>query len=230
MDRLREWGAYICWGLTLLVLGAGGALAVSAPIDENMGQIHRLLYLHLPVAANTLVFALIVFVASVGYLGGRRQVWDDLAQAAAAVTVLNGTVLLLTGMVWSKVAWGHWWVWSPRLCISLILWLLYAIYLAVRSRIDAPQRRAVVGAVYGVVAFLDVPLLYLSVKLLPDIHPTESALRAQMYPALWTWFIGITIFSFGTMIARFALARSELRRWDDTNNRVGKPPLSGVLR
>ena len=133
-------------------------------------------------------------------------------------------------MTWARGAWGQWWTWSPRLTFSLILWLLYAFYLALRFRVHAPQRRAVMSSIYGVVAFLDVPLLYLSVKLLPDIHPTVSGLTPQMYPTLWTWFAGITMLSVGLISARFTLARSSFLRWEDN----GLPPMSpsshGVFR
>lgn len=196
------------WGLTLLVLAYGASRVIQAPVDEIAGPIQKLIYLHLPVAANTFLAALVVCVASVGYIGGRRQAWDDLAHAAATVTMLNGTVLLLTGSFWAKVAWGQWWTWSPRLSFSLVLWLLYAVYLAVRLRIHSPQKRALVGSVYGIVAFLDVPMLYLSMKLLPDVHPTAMGLTPEMLPTLWIWFAGITLLSCGIIAMRFALERA----------------------
>lgn len=225
MDRWRQWNEYAFGGLTLLLLIAGSVMAICAPIDPEMGPIQKLLYLHLPVAANTFVAALVVCIASVGFIGGRRQFWDDLAHAAAAVTVLNGTVLLLTGVCWAKVAWGVWWTWSPRLSFSLILWLLYAVYLALRFRISSPPRRAIMSAVYGIVAFLDVPLLFLSLKLLPDTHPTESGLTPQMYPTLWVWFIAITLLSGGSIVLRYRLARARVRPGEAEDT-----PISGVPR
>lgn len=213
MDRWRVRIAVLYWLATGVVLGVGAWLVVRAPIDETMGPIQKLIYLHLPVAINSFVAAVVVFIASVGYLAGRRQTWDDLAHAAAVVTVLNGTVLLLTGMFWGKVAWDQWWTWSPRLTFSLVLWVLYLAYLIMRRRIAGSDRRALVSAVYGVVAFLDVPLLYLSSKLLPDIHPTGAGLTPAMYPALWAWLVGITMVSGGLIAARFALARLPSVAW-----------------
>ena len=213
MERRRTWIAGWYWTLTGVLLAIGAFLVVRAPIDETMGPIQKLIYLHLPVAINSFVAAVVVFIASVGYLAGRRQTWDDLAHAAAVVTVLNGTVLLLTGMFWGKVAWDQWWTWSPRLTFSLVLWVLYLAYLIMRRRIAGSDRRALVSAVYGVVAFLDVPLLYLSSKLLPDIHPTGAGLTPAMYPALWAWLVGITMVSGGLIAARFALARLPSVAW-----------------
>ncbi|MEK6704034.1 MAG: cytochrome c biogenesis protein CcsA [Planctomycetota bacterium] len=225
MDRWSKWATYAYWGLTLLVLAYGSSRVIQAPVDQVAGPIQKLIYLHLPVAANAFLAALVVCIASVGYIGGRRKVWDDLAHAAATVTTLNGSVLLLTGVFWAKVAWGQWWVWSPRLSFSLILWLLYVVYLAVRLRIHSPQKRAVVGAVYGIVAFLDVPMLYLSMKLLPDVHPTVTGLTREMLPTLWIWFAGVTLLSCGIMGARFALGRAQS---GEVKTLPGEPGLGGM--
>jgi heme exporter protein C len=229
MDGWRRWAGCSYWGLTLVMLGVGALMAAEAPVDPVSGPIQKLIYLHLPVAINTFLASLIVCVASVGYISGRRQRWDDLAHAAAVVTVLNGTVLLLTGVFWAKVAWGMWWTWSPRLTFSLILWLLYAVYLAIRARIESPERRAVVSAVYAIVAFLDVPLLYLSAKLLPDVHPTMSGLTPEMYPTLCVWMIGITLFSAGTMAARCSLGGAIARPWERGSHGPLSPPTPGLL-
>lgn len=229
MDRWRKWSVYAYWGLTLLVLGFGTVRAVLAPIDATWGPIQKLLYLHLPVAANTFIAALIVCIASVGYISGRQQKWDDLAHAAAAMTVLNGTVLLITGMFWAKISWGQWWTWSPRMTFSLILWVLYAVYLLLRARIHSAERRAVVSSIYGVVAFLDVPLLYLSVKLLPDVHPTSSGMTPAMYSTLWIWMVGITMFSLGTIALRYELAQ-RLGPRDTAPVGPARPAVAGMAR
>jgi len=229
MDRWPKLGWRAYWGLTLLVLGVGAVMAIRAPLDPVMGPIQKLIYLHLPVAANTFVAAMMVCVASVGTLWGRRRMWDELARAAANVTLLNGTILLITGVCWAKVAWGVWWTWSPRLTFSLILWSLYAVYLVLRSRIESEQRRTVVCAVYGIVAFLDVPLLYLSAKLLPDVHPTGSGL-ASMYSTLWVWFAGMTLLSVGLIVARFVVSLATLDPFDDDEQHMGTHVRMGAAR
>jgi len=194
------------WVVTLGVIGWGIEQALRLPVAPGGAPVQRLLYLHLPAAVNTLLAALVAAIAGVAYLGGRRQIWDLVVHAAAAVTVLNGTVLLLTGMFWAKVSWAHWWVWSPRLTFSLILWVLYSVYFVFRARIVHADRRAVISAVYAVAAFLDVPLLYLSVKLLPDRHPPVSGLSPEMYPVLWTWLIGLAMLSGGILLLRLRLS------------------------
>ena len=172
-----------------------------------MGPVQKVFYLHLPVAINTFLAFAVVFVASIGYLAQRASWWDDLAAAGARAGVQLCSVVLLTGMIWGRSAWGVWWTWSPRLTFSLMLWLLYVVYLIVRSSIESPQRRAVVGAVYGITAFLDVPLVWLSARLIPDIHPSAITLAPAMKLTLLAWFVPITMFAAGLIVTRFVLNR-----------------------
>jgi len=195
------------WLLTALAFVAGGAMvAYYAPTESTMGIIQKIFYLHLPSAINTFVAFLVVFIASIGYLIGRKAWWDDLAAAAAKVGVLLCSIVLLTGMMWAKGAWGTWWTWSPRLTFSLLLWLLYVVYLLTRSSVDSRQRKAMISAVYGIVAFLDVPLVYLSARLLPDLHPGSIALAPEMKVTLAVCFIPVTLLNVGLIIAAYSRA------------------------
>lgn len=211
MQNLRTMASPAFWTATMLILAVATAMGVwYAPVETTMGPVQKILYLHLPVALNTFVAAGLVFLASIGYIWTRESAWDNLAQAAARVTVLFSLVVLLTGMIWARSAWGQWWTWSPRLTFSLVLWLLYTAYLLIRPRIESPQRRAVVCAIYGIVAFMDVPLVYLSVKLLPDIHPASVELEPRMRDTLLVWSIAITMICAGLIWARYELARRGL--------------------
>jgi heme exporter protein C len=201
----------VYWGLTAALFGAAGALAAFyAPVEQTMGAVQKIFYLHLSVALTTFVACGVVFLASIVYVWQRARVWDDLAHAAAEVSVVFCSVILLTGMTWGRSAWGQWWTWSPRLTFSLVLWLLFVVYLMLRRAIESPDRRAIVAALYGIVAFLDVPLVYLSVKLLPDIHPATVALEPRMQHTLAFWFLPVVMLCVGLIWARFDLA-SRLR-------------------
>jgi heme exporter protein C len=182
--------------------------------------VQKIFYLHFPVAIMALVACIVNFTASVGYLWHKRQKWDDLAASAAVVAVLLCTVVLATGMIWGKAAWGNWWTWSPRLTFSLLLWLLYAAYLMIRPSIESANRRAAVSAVYGVVAFLDVPLVYLSVRLMPDIHPTKIELESSMWLTVLLFAVPVAMLTAGLIVARYRLYRREAELagedvWDD---------------
>jgi heme exporter protein C len=180
-------------------------VAAYVPTEATMGPIQKIFYLHLPVAIATFVACLICFAASVAYALQRDLKWDRLASAAARVAVVFCSVVLLTGMIWGKSAWGQWWTWSPRLTFSLVLWLLYVVYVMVRASVESPHRRAIIAAVYGIIAFLDVPLVYLSVRLMPDIHPASVELAGPMKLTLIAWFVPVFMLMFGLIALRFRI-------------------------
>jgi heme exporter protein C len=183
-------------------------VAAHTPSNGEMGPTQRVFYLHMPVAINTFLASLTVFVASVGYLWQRNRRWDDLAASAANVAVVYCSLVLLTGMIWGRGAWGSWWVWSPRLTFSLMLWVLYVVYVAVRKSIDSAERRAMVSAVYGVIAFMDVPLVYLSARLVPDVHPSSIAMTPAMHVALIGMTVPVTLAAVGLIAMQYMLARA----------------------
>lgn len=194
------------WTFTILSFVTAIAVVLFyVPTEATMGNIQKIFYLHLPSAICTFLACLITFVASIGYLIQRKSVWDDLASAAARVAVQLCTVVLLTGMIWGRSAWGQWWTWSPRLTFVLVLWLLYVVYVVIRISVESSQRRAIISAVYGILAFLDVPLVYLSVHLMPDIHPTSISLISPMKLTLGIWFIPVMLLTAGLIVFRFRL-------------------------
>lgn len=195
--------------LALLFAGDVVLLQKYTPTEQSMGAVQKIFYLHLPVAINTFLACTTAFVASIGYLWKRTAWWDDLAWAAVRIAVQFCAVVLLTGMCWGHGAWGVWWTWSPRLTFSLALFLLYLVYLLVRSSIEGRERRAVIAAVYGVVAFLDVPLVWLSARLMPDIHPGSIELAPAMKLTLVAWLVPVTLLAAGLITVRFALNRRE---------------------
>jgi heme exporter protein C len=206
---LKRFATPTYWTITAALFLIGLALvAFYAPVESSMGVVQKIFYVHLPVAICMFIAALTVFIASIGYLLKRSLWWDDLAAAAGSVTALLATVVLLTGMTWGRSAWGAWWSWTPRLTFSLVLWLLYIVYVLIRPSIDSPQRRALICAVYGLAAFLDVPLVYLSTKLMPDIHPGSITLEPAMQRTLLFWFAPVLMLTVGMIRARFVLNRA----------------------
>jgi heme exporter protein C len=196
------------WTLTLVLFVVGLViLVVYTPTETSMGPVQKIFYIHLPVAISMFLAAFTLFIASVAYLWQRSMKWDDLAEASGKITVLFCSVVLLTGMIWGKSAWGQWWTWSPRLTFSLVLWLLYIVYLMIRPMIESPTRRATVSAVYGLAAFLDVPLVYISVKLMPDIHPSSIELEPAMKLTLLVWSFPVPMLMGGLIMMRYKLNR-----------------------
>lgn len=145
---------------------------VYAPTEAQMGVIQKIFYTHMPLAWWGLFSFLTVFVCSIFYLVRKNMFWDELAEAAAEVGVVMGGLALVTGSIWARVSWNTWWTWDPRLSTTLIMWFIYAAYLIVRRMDMTRERRAVVSSVIGIVAFLDVPLVFFSTRLWPQtIHP-----------------------------------------------------------
>lgn len=166
----------------LLVFTGGLAFAACqwliyayAPVEQTLGLVQKIFYMHLPLAWWALISFFLVFVGSVAYLWRRNPAADRLCAAAAEVGVLLSALALVTGMLWARRSWGVWWTWDPRLTTTLIMWFVYAGYLVLRG-LDLPQqRRNMVCAVVGVVAFLDVPLVFLSARIWRSIHPSVFA-------------------------------------------------------
>lgn len=175
--------AYVA--VTLAAIAGAAVLTFSqAPTEDGIGPMERLICLHVPAAFAMFAAAFAVCVGGLMYLWTRRRRWDRLAAAGAVGAVVSSGIVLLSGMAWGRLYWGFWWTWSPRLTFTLALFALYVAYLVVRWRVKPRARAAVVAAVFGAVAFVDVPLVYLSVRMLPDVHPTTIPLSPGMRDAL----------------------------------------------
>ena len=164
-----------------------------------------------------LAFA-VVFVASLLYVFRRHSRWDSLAHAAAEVGVLFISLALITGMIWAKPVWNAWWLWTPRLTTTLILWLIYVAYLMIRAYAPSRAKAAVYGAVMGIIGFTDVVVVYFSVQWWPGIHPTPVVGPLAETGALNGTMRGVLFFSFLTFLALFTylvVERMALRETED---------------
>lgn len=181
-----------------------------APVAQS-GPVQKIFYLHLPLAWWALVSFFTVFAASILFLWKRSEVWDDLAGAAAEVGVLFSGLALVSGSIWARAEWGHWWLWDPKLTTALIMWYVYAGYLVLRASPLGGERRQIVAAVLGVVAFLDVPLVFFATRLWGGVHPADTARKASgMTGSMWhTVFVGLA--AFGVLWLVFLLARRAQR-------------------
>ncbi len=168
----RRWLSALGAGVTAALLAAAGyAVFFVAPEERTMRAIQRIFYFHVTSAWTAGVAFLIVFVAGIGYLVRRRPQDDWLGVAAAEVGFVFNTVVLVTGPIWAHPVWGIWWTWDARLTSTFVLWLLFLSYLVLRTLVEDAERRAIVSAVYGIFAFLDVPLVYMSIRWWRTQHP-----------------------------------------------------------
>jgi heme exporter protein C len=207
----------LAW-LALAALGASAVLSLAiSPPDVQQGDLVRLMYVHVPAAWLAYLSFTVVFVASIGYLTTKRTRWDRLAAASAEIGVVFTALTLVLGSIWAKPVWGTWWTWDPRLTTTAILLLIYVGYLAVRRLPDSPARRARWSAVIGVVGFVDVPIVHLSVRWWRSLHQAPARLlgvpeiHGSMLAALLTGVVAFTLLYLYLMALRLRVGRLEER-------------------
>lgn len=170
--------------LAFALVGFGAFALVLSPADsgsqasENeMGQLVRIMYVHVPVAIASYLAFLVTAIGSAVYLWKKTEGWDLLAAASAEVGVVFTGLTLATGSIWGKIAWGTWWEWDARLTSTLLLFVLYLGYLALRRAILDPVVRAERAAIVGLIAFANVPIVHYSVVWWRSLHQAPTISR-----------------------------------------------------
>jgi len=158
----------ILLGLSCLFLVASTILSMT--VGASSDPIYNIVYIHVPAAVTSLLCFAVLFVCSVQYIRTRDTRWDRTALAGAEVGLLFATVLNVTGSIWAHAAWGVWWTPTLRLISSAMLWFLYVAYLILRASLANEARKELISAVFAVIAFIDVPLVYISARYVRDIH------------------------------------------------------------
>ena len=156
---------------TLLVIAGAYAAFYIAPNERTMGVLQRIFYFHAATAWAGMDAFFICFVANLLYVWKRQPKYDWLGVTCAEVGLVCTTVVLITGPIWAKPAWGIWWTWDARLTSTFVLWLLYISYLLLRSLIEEHERRALLSALFGIFAYIDVPLVFFSIRWWRTQHP-----------------------------------------------------------
>lgn len=209
--------------LIFILLGLYWGL-VQAPPDAFQGNVQRIMYLHIPTILTAYLSFFLVFVGSCLYLWKREKRDDNLAYSAAEIGVLLTALTIVEGSIWGKPTWGVWWTWDARLTLTAILLLIFVGYLMLRSLIEEENRGAIAGAVLGIIGFLDIPLIHMSVYWWRTLHQPPSILRPDKAPwenihpamliALSINFIAFFLLYFYLLSIRFRLGetREEIRR------------------
>ncbi len=186
-----------------------------APIEQHMGLVQKIFYIHLPLAWWALISFFVVFVASIAYLKSRKPAWDNLAKAAAEVGVVLAGLTIVTGSIWARHSWGVWWTWDPRLSTALVMWFVYTGYLILRG-LDMPrEKNANIRAVLGIIAFIDVPLVFLSARLWRSIHPAVFASKGGGLDSDMKITVFVCLGAFGLVFAVLLLLRKKQLEQED---------------
>jgi heme exporter protein C len=160
-------GAFVLF----LVGAAAYASFFIAPEEKTMHVLQRIFYFHAAAAWAGMTAFFVCFVANLLYVWRRDEKWDSLGVSSAEVGLAFITVVLITGPIWAKPAWGIYWTWDARLTSTFVLWLLYISYLLLRTLIEEPDRRALLSALFGIFAFIDVPIVFGAIRWWRTQHP-----------------------------------------------------------
>ncbi len=221
----RPVGLLILTILTAVMLLAASYMAfIYAPTEATMGAVQRIFYFHVGAAwAGALAF-LVTVVAGVAYLISGQRRWDIVGSSSVEVGLALITITLTSGPVWAQFAWGKPWTWDPKLTASAVMWLSYAAYLMLRQGLEDPARRGRFSAVYGIVAFASVIMVFFGVRFIEaTIHPTvvgPSASTTSTDMGMTPRMLHAMIFSFVTFTFVYATLLWHRIRLEKLSDRV----------
>ena len=202
-------GRWPIFGVFCLLFLAGAEMFgfVVSPPDRDMGQLEKILYVHVPAAWITFVAFFVVLVFSLRYLWKAHETDDLLAASAAEVgATFNGLTLIL-GMIFGRPTWGVWWAWDARLTSTLVLFLMFVGYLSLRSFVDEPERRAQWSAAVGILGAINVPIVYMSVRWWRTLHQLQSS--PETVDPAYVWSLRVNAFAFLFIMIYFIRRRYE---------------------
>ncbi|MDH4224566.1 MAG: cytochrome c biogenesis protein CcsA [Deltaproteobacteria bacterium] len=147
------------------------------PIESSQGFSQKIMYLHVPVIMMAYLASFLVVLGSVGYLWKREMMFDRLAKSSAELAMLFFAMALVSGSIWGKPTWGTYWTWDARLTTTLLAFLIYVGYVTLRSFAHPGEKQARLAAVIGIIAFLDIPLIHVSVQWWRTLHQPTTLLK-----------------------------------------------------
>jgi len=192
-----------------------------APLDAEQGFIQKIFYLHVPLAIISLCGFIFGGLMAIGYLRTGERKWDMRSYVAIHMALIFGIAGLISGSIWAKASWGHWWLWNePTLVSFLIVLLLFATYQPLRFSIEDPERQSRYAAVFAITCGAFVPLNFIAVRLSTQfVHPRVLTLTGSRLPAPMAWTFLVSLIGFGLLYAtlwKYEMAaknaRSQLRR------------------
>jgi len=205
---------FVALGIACLLAGSYIGLFV-APAEQYMGDVQRIMYVHVPTAWNWMLAVLFTFGAAVAFLFRNDVKWDARLEAGLEVATLLAFLLCIQGSIWAKPTWGVWWDWDPRLTSTAVFLFALLGINALRQFVDDPQRRAVWSAVATIIASVDLPIVYFSVKWWNSLHQQQSTPQTVSSPfhlPLRLNAFGILFLMIGFLMLRSRLAAHRLER------------------
>ncbi len=168
---------------------------LTSPADESMGHLQKILYVHVPAAWVTFGAFGVVLVTSLHFLWRGDERSDLLAASAAEIGSMFCGLTLVQGMLWGRPTGGVWWSWDARLTSTLVLFLIFVGYLALRSFVEDPQRRGQWSAAVGILGAINVPIVWMSVRWWRTLHQIQSDMKAVSPVYLRGWMLNVAAFT-----------------------------------
>src|SRR5476649_2125233 len=167
-------GGLVVLGVVFLAAGSYWGLA-KAPAEVFMGEVQRIMYVHVPTAWNAMLTLLFAFTCALLFLFTNDWKWDNRLEAAIEMGVVLSLLLCVQGAIWAKPTWGVWWDWDPRLTSVAVLLFAFVGIIALRNFVDDAARRAIWSSVATIIAAVDLPIVYFSVKWWNSLHQQPSS-------------------------------------------------------
>ena len=209
----------------LAVVAAQAFSIFTSPAEGDMGHLQKIMYVHVPAAWMAFISFFVVLVYSVRYLWRKDENDDLLAASAAEVGAVFTGLTLALGMIWGRPAWGVWWVWDARLTSTLVLFLIFVGYLALREFVDDASQRARWSAAVGAIGAINVPIVYMSVKWWRTLHQPPSS-PETLDPA-YTMGLRINAIAFLLLTIYFIRKRYEIARLDRAAEHLAESAAMG---
>ena len=202
----------IAAGVLCLLIGSYLGLFV-APPEHFMGNVQRIMYVHVPTAWNAMLALTFTFGCAVMFLFTGDWKWDARLEGGIEVGILLSFLLCCQGAIWAKPTWGVWWDWDPRLTTTAILLLAFLGIQALRHFVDDAVRRATWSSVATIIAYVDVPIVYFSVRWWNSLHQLQSnpaTVSKQFHLPLRLNAFGILFLMTGFIMLRARIASARL--------------------
>lgn len=199
-NKVQLWKHHNVLGwLTFIVLAVATYMVfIFSPEEKVMGLVQKIFYFHVSSAWIGFLAFFVVFVTGILYLIKKDFKYDAIAASSAEIGVVFTTIVLITGPIWGRSAWNTWWTWDARLTSSLVLWFIYIAYLLVRSSVTEEEKKARLSSVFGIVGFIDVPIVFFSIRWWNSIHPVLIDTKRgfdMAPPMLATFFVSLIAFT-----------------------------------
>ena len=155
-----------------------------APVEAQMGFVQKIFYFHVPSAWDMFISTGVMAVASIGYLLKKTDGWDRVSDASVELAMLFGLMVLISGPLWGRKAWGVYWVWDVRLTSTLILVLTLVACKIVRGYAGSNAKEIAAGL--AVFAVLDALFVYFCVQFWRTTHPLQVTGEGKLEPHMRT--------------------------------------------